>query len=256
MKSGYAKKADWLLATALTLNILLAADIIFHSLSAIFVISVPFIFILMLCIFTCGCTVYIEGKGYSPAFGILGCFYLVGLFVLTLFPDRHKTTGEPKKHYCTTSYPMTVSLTFAIAIVLIVILNKLAAVRNEEDVTMPISIVETQLEEFINKAALTSYESFDKALVHVFSNSEEVNDPFFNYRIATIYLRVAKKIGTPCLPSLDKIILALENKGSSPSLGDRNALQQVINTKNEILSNEGARQTTNMAASVNTSNSQ
>jgi hypothetical protein len=42
-------------------------------------------------LFVWGCCQYARGKGYSPFWGALGLLYLVGLLVLVLMPDRHKT---------------------------------------------------------------------------------------------------------------------------------------------------------------------
>ena len=40
--------------------------------------------------FIWGCTSYMKGKGYSPAWGLLGLLSIMGLIILALFPDRHK----------------------------------------------------------------------------------------------------------------------------------------------------------------------
>lgn len=41
-------------------------------------------------LFIWGCMSYMKGKGYHGAWGLLGLFWLVGLIVLAIFPDRHK----------------------------------------------------------------------------------------------------------------------------------------------------------------------
>ena len=42
-----------------------------------------------------GCVQYAKGKGLSPYFGALGLFWIVGLVVLVLLPDKHKTVEAP-----------------------------------------------------------------------------------------------------------------------------------------------------------------
>ena len=42
--------------------------------------------------FIWGCMSYSKGKGYHPAWGLLGLLSIVGLIVLVLFPDKYKDT--------------------------------------------------------------------------------------------------------------------------------------------------------------------
>ncbi len=44
-----------------------------------------------LAMFIWGCGQYARGKGYSPWFGALGLLSIIGLIVLVLFPDKHKS---------------------------------------------------------------------------------------------------------------------------------------------------------------------
>ena len=46
-----------------------------------------------LAVFIWGCCAYMKGKGYHPAFGVLGILSLLGLIVMIVFPDKHK---QPK----------------------------------------------------------------------------------------------------------------------------------------------------------------
>ena len=51
-------------------------------------------------LFVWGCGRYSMAKGYSSWFGALGLFSLIGLIILTLFPDKHKITPhEPNKGF-------------------------------------------------------------------------------------------------------------------------------------------------------------
>lgn len=43
--------------------------------------------------FIWGCMSYARGKGYSPLFGLLGLLYILGLIILALMPDKHKSTS-------------------------------------------------------------------------------------------------------------------------------------------------------------------
>ncbi|MEJ2061448.1 MAG: hypothetical protein P8Y64_13340 [Gammaproteobacteria bacterium] len=42
-------------------------------------------------VFLWGCWNYAQGKGYHGAWGLLGLFSLLGLIILAVLPDRHKT---------------------------------------------------------------------------------------------------------------------------------------------------------------------
>ena len=53
-----------------------------------------------LALFVWGCGRYSMAKGYSSWFGALGLFSLIGLIILTLFPDNHKiVVHEPSKGF-------------------------------------------------------------------------------------------------------------------------------------------------------------
>lgn len=42
--------------------------------------------------FIWGCVSYAQGKGQSPALGLLGFFSICGLIILILLPDKHKNS--------------------------------------------------------------------------------------------------------------------------------------------------------------------
>lgn len=42
-----------------------------------------------LAVFAWGCSMYAQGKGHHPAFGLLGLLSLIGLLVLLSLEDRH-----------------------------------------------------------------------------------------------------------------------------------------------------------------------
>ena len=44
--------------------------------------------------FIWGCGQYAKAKGYSPWLGALGFLSIIGLIVLVLFPDKHKTVSR------------------------------------------------------------------------------------------------------------------------------------------------------------------
>lgn len=41
-------------------------------------------------LFIWGCCMYAKGKGYHPAWGLLGFLSIIGLIVLVCFKDKHK----------------------------------------------------------------------------------------------------------------------------------------------------------------------
>jgi nicotinamide riboside transporter PnuC len=42
-----------------------------------------------LAIFIWGCAMYMQGKGYHPAWGLLGLLSVIGLIILAVLRDRH-----------------------------------------------------------------------------------------------------------------------------------------------------------------------
>lgn len=49
------------------------------------------VFLAGLSLFVYGCTIYSKAKGHHPALGLLGILNLIGLIVLALLPDKHKS---------------------------------------------------------------------------------------------------------------------------------------------------------------------
>lgn len=43
-------------------------------------------------VFIWGCMSYSQGKGHHPLLGLLGLMYILGLLILVLLRDKHKTT--------------------------------------------------------------------------------------------------------------------------------------------------------------------
>ena len=56
----------------------------------------PALSLAILCVgtvfFIWGCVSYAQGKGQSPALGLLGFLSICGLLILILLPDKHKNS--------------------------------------------------------------------------------------------------------------------------------------------------------------------
>ncbi|MFH1368822.1 MAG: hypothetical protein ABII64_06830 [Elusimicrobiota bacterium] len=95
MKQGYTNKVNITIILAFLMwPVILAAMSLFPViLEEIWLLGV--LLLVALIIFIAGCCFYAQGKGYHPAFGLLGLMYIFGFVILALLPDKHK--GEDTK---------------------------------------------------------------------------------------------------------------------------------------------------------------
>lgn len=63
------------------------------AVSAALAIPGLIIFLIGVAVFVWGCMNYAKGKGHSPWLGVLGLLSVIGLIILVLLPDRHKTAS-------------------------------------------------------------------------------------------------------------------------------------------------------------------
>ena len=129
MKLGYTKKVNqivgisFLIVPLLMICTIVAPGIFAHFwlLAALFIVhDVLFIF---------GCCLYAKGKGYHPAFGLLGLLHLPGLIILVLFPDKHR--GEDKNTGCLSLFLISMGVFVLVVVAMLLGLGKMINTKVE-----------------------------------------------------------------------------------------------------------------------------
>ena len=83
-------------------NVYIIGAIIIHLIGLFFSIGLSergfgdFVSFIALVIFMWGCSRFSYGKGYSPWFGLLGAFSLIGLLIISILPDKFPKLPKDK----------------------------------------------------------------------------------------------------------------------------------------------------------------
>ena len=96
MKPGYSMKTNLGVGGGILLGMVYMVTIISSPETTISWVGIA-IFSLGEIAFIWGCCMYASGKGYHPAWGLLGLGSIVGLFILAVFPDKHPQPKKDKK---------------------------------------------------------------------------------------------------------------------------------------------------------------